>query len=61
MTHDDKMDDELRTWLTNNHPDVLEELEELLTSPPKGKEDYNLVDHCDDNYSDLYLYYCEYA
>ena len=55
-----RYDAELKKWLTKHHPDILKELKELLANPPAGKEDYDLVDHCDDNYSDLYQYYSEY-
>ena len=52
---------ELKTWLAINHADILQELEELLANPPEGKEDYDLVNHCDDNYEKIYFYFCEHV
>ncbi len=54
------MNNDFEIWLKTNHPDILIELQGLLTNPPEGKEDYDLIDHCDDNYEAIYGYYAEY-
>ena len=51
----------LKDWLEKNHPDVLQELEEILANPPGHQQRYDLVNLCDDEYPNLYFYYCEYT
>lgn len=58
MNDDDR---DLTEWLKVSHPDVLNELNDLLKNPPKGREHYDLVDHCDEQYSQIYHYYSEYS
>ena len=48
----------LSIWLAKEHPDVLIELIKMKKDYP---EDWNIVDRCDDNYEDLYHYYCEWT
>ena len=45
-------------WLTNNHPDVLKDIQSMQPNYP---ENWDLVDIMDDHYSDIYHYYSEHT
>jgi hypothetical protein len=55
LNEEEKM---LATWLEPNHPDILID---LLKRKPDYPNNWDLVDIMDDNYSDVYHYYCEYT
>jgi len=47
----------LEKFLQENHPEILKDAKQSITTHP----DYDLMDACDDVASDVYFYWCEHA